>query len=86
LRGKDPVRIKIVISERILGKILNFNYLDFYMGLNREIGININYKDFNKYVEQLKGLQPEKLGRRHYSGSIRLWQYQLFCMAQNVGL
>jgi hypothetical protein len=36
-------------------------------------------------VVQSKGLLPEKLGRRHYSGFIRLWQYQLFCMAQNVG-
>jgi hypothetical protein len=36
-------------------------------------------------VVQLKEIQPEKLGRRYYSGFIRLWQYQLFCMAQNVG-
>jgi hypothetical protein len=25
-RGKDSIRIKIVINERILDKVLNFNY------------------------------------------------------------
>jgi hypothetical protein len=27
LRGKDPIRIKIVINQRIREQILNFNYL-----------------------------------------------------------
>jgi hypothetical protein len=27
LRGKDPIRIKIVINERILEQVLNFNHL-----------------------------------------------------------
>jgi hypothetical protein len=35
LRGKDPIRIKIVIYERILDQVLNFNYLDY----NREMDI-----------------------------------------------
>jgi hypothetical protein len=41
VRGKDPVRIKIVINERILDQVLNFNYLGYNMGLNREIDINV---------------------------------------------
>jgi hypothetical protein len=49
LRGKDPVRIKIVINERILEQVLNFNCLGCNMGLNTEI-------DVNNYVVQLKGL------------------------------
>jgi hypothetical protein len=29
LRGKDPKRIKIVIKQRILDQVLNFNYLGY---------------------------------------------------------
>jgi hypothetical protein len=49
LRAKDPVRIKILINERILEQVLNFNYLGYNMGLNTET-------DVNNYVVQLKGL------------------------------
>jgi hypothetical protein len=41
LRGKDPVRIKIIINERILDQVLNFNYLGYNMGFNRGIDINV---------------------------------------------
>jgi hypothetical protein len=34
LRRKDPIRIKIVINERILEQVLNFNYLGYNTGLN----------------------------------------------------
>jgi hypothetical protein len=33
LRGKDPIRIKIVINERILDQVINFNYLGYNMEL-----------------------------------------------------
>jgi hypothetical protein len=42
LRGKDPIRIKIVIDERIIDQVLNFNYL----GLNREMDINVKLQRF----------------------------------------
>jgi hypothetical protein len=56
MRRKYPIRIKIVINERIIDQFLNCNHLGYNMGFNREMDINLNYKDFNKYVVQLKEL------------------------------
>jgi hypothetical protein len=33
-RGKYPIRIRIIMNERILDQVLNFNYLGYNMGLN----------------------------------------------------
>jgi hypothetical protein len=41
LRGKDPIRIRIVITERIIDQVLNFNYYGYNTGLNREMVINV---------------------------------------------
>jgi hypothetical protein len=46
LRAKDRIRIKIVINERIFEQVLNFNYLCYSMGLNREIDINVKLQRF----------------------------------------
>jgi hypothetical protein len=84
LRGKDPIRIKTVINERILDQVLNFNYLGYNMGLNREMDINVKLQRFQQIRGTIKRTLAGKLGKRHYSGFIRLWQYQLFCVTQNV--
>jgi hypothetical protein len=41
LRGKDPIRIKIVINKRILDQVLNCNCFGYNMGFNRELDINV---------------------------------------------
>jgi hypothetical protein len=48
LRGKDHIRIKIVIFEQILDQVLNFNYLGHNMGLNREMDINVKLQRFQQ--------------------------------------
>jgi hypothetical protein len=54
LRGKDPVRIKILINERILEQVLNFNSLGSNMGLNREIDINVKPQRFQQLCGTIK--------------------------------
>jgi hypothetical protein len=46
VRGKDPIRIKIVINERIIDQVLNFNYLGYNMGLDRKMDINVKLQRF----------------------------------------
>jgi hypothetical protein len=48
LRGKDPIRIKIVINERILEQVSNCNYLGYNMGLNREMDTNVKLQRFQQ--------------------------------------
>jgi hypothetical protein len=60
LRGKGPTRIKIVINERILYQVLNFNYLGYNMGLNREIDINVKLQRF----QQISGTIKRTLARK----------------------
>jgi hypothetical protein len=54
LRGKDPIRIKIVINERILDQVLNFNCLGYNMGLNREKDINVKLQRFQQICGTIK--------------------------------
>jgi hypothetical protein len=56
LRGKDPIRIKIVINVRILDQVLNFNYLGCNIGLNREMYIKVKLQRFQQICVELKGL------------------------------
>jgi hypothetical protein len=62
LRGKDPVRIRIVINERILDQVLNFNYLGYNMGLNREMDINVKLQRFQQICGTIK---------RTFAGKVR---------------
>jgi hypothetical protein len=54
LRGKDPIRIKTVINERIFDQVLNFYYLDYSIGLNREIDINVKPQRFQQICGTIK--------------------------------
>jgi hypothetical protein len=54
LRGKYPIRIKIVINERILDQVLNFSYLSYNMGLNREMDINVKLQRFQQICGTIK--------------------------------
>jgi hypothetical protein len=54
LRGKDPIKIKIVINERILDQVLNCNYLGYNMGLNREMDINVKLQRFQQICGTIK--------------------------------
>jgi hypothetical protein len=54
LRRKDPIRIKIVINERILEQVLNFNYLGYNMGLHREMDINVKLQRFQQICGTIK--------------------------------
>jgi hypothetical protein len=85
LRGKDPIRIKIVINERILDQVLNFNYLDYNMGLNRDMDINVKLQRFQQICGTIKRTLARKVRKETLLKFIRLWQYQFFCTAQNVG-
>jgi hypothetical protein len=54
LRGKDPIRIKIVINAQILDQVLNFNYLSYNMGLKREMDINVKLHSFQQICGTIK--------------------------------
>jgi hypothetical protein len=54
LRGKDPIRIKIVINERVLEQVLNCNHLGYNMGLNREIDIDIKLQRFQQICGKIR--------------------------------
>jgi hypothetical protein len=64
LRGKDPIKIKIVINERILEQVLNFNYLGCNMGLNREMDINVKLQRFQKICGTIKRTSTGKVRKR----------------------
>jgi hypothetical protein len=55
LRGRDPIRITIVINERLREHVLNLNYLGYNMGLNREMNIKAKLQRFQQICVQLKG-------------------------------
>jgi hypothetical protein len=61
LRGKDPIRIKIVINERILDQVLNFNYLGYNMGLNRGMDINVKLQRFQQICGTIKRTSARKV-------------------------
>jgi hypothetical protein len=61
LRGKDPVRINIVIKERILDQVLNFNYLGYNLGLNRELDINVKLQRFQQICGTIKRTLARKV-------------------------
>jgi hypothetical protein len=54
LRGKDPIRIKIVIIELIFEQVLNFSSLGSNMGLNREVDINVKLQTFQQICGTIK--------------------------------
>jgi hypothetical protein len=61
LRGKGPIRIKIVINERILDQVLNCNYLGYNMGLNREKDINVKLQIFQQICGTIKRTLARKV-------------------------
>jgi hypothetical protein len=54
LRWKDPTKIKIVINERILEQVLNFNYLGYNMGRNIETDTNVKLQIFQQICGTIK--------------------------------
>jgi hypothetical protein len=64
LRGKHPIRIKIVINERILDQVLNFNYLGYNMGLNREMDINVKLQRFQQICGTIKRNLARKITKK----------------------
>jgi hypothetical protein len=54
LRGKDPIRIKIAITERILDQVLNFNYFGYNTGLDREMDSNVKLQIFQQIYGTIK--------------------------------
>jgi hypothetical protein len=85
LRGKDHIRIKIVINERILDQVLSFIYLDCNMGLNREMDINVKLQRVLLICGTIKRTLAGKVRKETLLSFLRLWQYQPFYMTQNVG-
>jgi hypothetical protein len=82
LRGKDPIGIKTVINERILDQVLNFKYL----GLNRELDINVKLQRFQQICGTIKRTLAGKVRKETLLRFYKIMAiHQLFCMAQNVG-
>jgi hypothetical protein len=75
LRGKYPMRIKIVINGRIFYQVLNFNYLGYNMGLNREKDIDVKLQRFQQICGIIK---------RTLAGKVRketlLWYYKIMAI------
>jgi hypothetical protein len=84
LRGKDPIRIKIVINERNLDQVLNFNYLGYNMGLNREIDINVKLQRFQQICDTIKRTLAGEVRKETLLRFYKIRQYQLFCMAHKM--
>lgn len=60
-QGKEPLRAKIVLKDRIIEQVMNFNYLGVYVGCNRHKDINIKLQAFQYLCGTLKRTLSRKV-------------------------
>ena len=64
-RGRDPVRTKIVIDNKIIQKVNSFNYLGNMISYEKELDIDNRLHNYLKITRILNNVfRPQKLLRK----------------------